>query len=259
MSLEPEILFEDEDILAINKPAGLIVHPASQQVGYGAGPDSESVSEWFVEKYPESKNVGEKLGEIERHGIVHRIDRETSGALLLAKTKKGYKVLKEQFQKREIEKIYHAFVYGIVADDRGTINFPITRSKKDFRKKFALIQSRQPIIDIDEEGEGGAREALTYFKVLKRFEEEKVTFIEAKPKTGRTHQIRVHLLAIHHPIISDRLYAPRRPRVLGFKRLALHARSLAFKDVSGQIHHITAEYPEDLREALDKVGYSVLD
>src|SRR3989344_3662498 len=115
--LKPEIIYEDEDILAVNKPAGLVVHSDGRT-------EEPSVSEWFVKKYPESKNVGEKLGEIERPGIVHRIDRETSGVLLLAKTDKGHKVLKKQFQNREIEKKYHAFVYGLVEDDRGTINLP---------------------------------------------------------------------------------------------------------------------------------------
>src|SRR3990167_5701413 len=122
-----DILYEDSDILVINKPAGLVVHSDGRT-------KEPSVSEWFVEKYPESKDVGEKMGEIERPGVVHRIDRETSGALILAKTKEGHAFLKEQFQNREIEKVYHAFVYGNLKDDRGTINLPIGKSASDFRK-----------------------------------------------------------------------------------------------------------------------------
>src|SRR3989344_2713765 len=108
--MEIEILYEDEDILVINKPAGLVVHPDGRT-------KEPSVTEWFVNKYPGSKNVGEKLGDIERPGVVHRIDRETSGILLLAKTRKGHSVLKEQFQEREIEKVYNLFVHGNVKDD----------------------------------------------------------------------------------------------------------------------------------------------
>ncbi|MFH1473233.1 MAG: RluA family pseudouridine synthase [bacterium] len=251
----PEVLFENEDIIAINKPAGLVVHPAPQQAGCGASSDGTSVSEWFVEHYPQSKNVGEPVRlssgqEIERPGIVHRIDRETSGVLLLAKTDKGHQVLKKQFQNREIEKIYHLFVYGNVKDDRGTINLPIGKSPRDFRKWSA-----------ERGAKGEMREAITYFEVLKRSPEEGVTLVEAKPKTGRTHQIRVHFRALQRPILGDKLYGPKiAPRNLGevghlFKRLALHARSLTFKDVSGEIHQITAEYPEDFQKALKTIDF----
>ena len=260
--IEPEILYEDEDVLAVNKPTGLIVHPSLSCQGgrYGAGPDRQSVSEWFAKKYPESKNVGEPVrlssGQaIERPGIVHRIDRETSGVLLLAKTSKGHAVLKKQFQNREIEKIYHAFVYGLVKDDRGKINLPIGRSSKDFRKRIVTSPQPLPFVRGGERGRGLFREALTYFEVLKRDEKDKVTFLEAKPKTGRTHQIRVHFLALHHPVVCDNLYAPNRPALLGFNRLALHARSLTFKDVFGEVHQITAEYPEDFQKALKTIGF----
>ena len=123
MNLSPNILYEDEDILVINKPAGLIVHPDGRT-------EESSVSEWLLNLYPTTKEVGESLTlangtVIERPGIVHRIDRETSGVLLLAKTNKAHQFLKEQFQDREIEKIYHTFVYGNIKDDRGTINIPI--------------------------------------------------------------------------------------------------------------------------------------
>ena len=250
--LEPEIIYEDEDILVVNKPAGLVVHSDGRT-------EEQDVSEWFANKYPQSINVGEKLGEIERPGIVHRIDRETSGVLLLAKTEKGHKVLKKQFQNREIEKKYHAFVYGLVKDNRGTINLPISRSSKDFRKWTAETRLRQGFGGRGRATRGEEREALTYFEVLKRSEEENVTFVEAKPKTGRTHQIRVHFLALHHPVVCDSLYAPSKPALLNFKRLALHARSLTFKDVSGDQHQVLAEYPEDFRQAMDKIGYNMLD
>ena len=220
----------------IDKPAGLVVHPDGRT-------KEPSVSEWFVAKYPESKNVGEPMGDIERPGIVHRIDRETSGVLILAKTKKGYEHLKAQFQNREIEKIYHLFVYGNVEDDQSTINLPIGRSASNFRKRSAERGAR-----------GEKREALTYFRVIKRADDKSVTFLEAKPKTGRTHQIRVHFKAIHHPVVCDKLYASTKECLLGFDRLALHARAITFKDVSGGQHSVLANYPEDFARAIDIMG-----
>ena len=231
-----EILYEDADIVAINKPAGLVVHPDGRT-------SESSVSEWFLNKYPGSKDVGEKMGEIERPGVVHRIDRETSGVLLLAKTPKGHAVLKEQFQKREIEKIYHLFVHGNIKDDRGTISLPIGRSVSNFKKWSAQKGAR-----------GELREAITHFEVLKRASDKSFNFIEAKPRTGRTHQIRVHFQAIHHPVVGDKLYAPKKPQLLGFERLALHARQITFKDVSGKTHSVLAEYPEDFQKALKTLG-----
>ncbi len=236
-----EILYEDEDIVAINKPSGLVAHSDGRT-------EESSVAEWFAEKYPEAKNVGEKLGKIERPGIVHRIDRETSGALLLAKTQKGFEHLKKQFQNREIEKTYHAFVHGYVKEERGTISLPIGRSASDFRKWSAGRGAR-----------GEKREAVTYFEVLKRDPEKAWSLIEAKPKTGRTHQIRVHFLAIHHPVVGDSLYAPSKPLVLGFNRLALHARKIVFQNIKGKKTAIKAPYPDDFKKALDMTGFPVLD
>ena len=239
--LSKNILYEDDDIIVINKPAGLVVHPDGRT-------QEPSVSEWFGEKYPESRDVGEKLGNIERPGVVHRIDRETSGVLLLAKTQTGYQVLKEQFQKREIEKIYHLFVYGNLKDDRGTIDLPIARSASNFRKWSAQRGAR-----------GEKRDAVTYYRVIKRSGDASSTFVEAKPKTGRTHQIRVHFKALHHPVVCDRLYAPNKPYLFGFNRLALHARQITFRDVSGGRHSVLANYPEDFEQAVDIIGQGVLD
>ena len=252
IDLSKNILYEDENILVLNKPAGLIVHPDGRIV-------EPSVSEWFAKTYPDSKDVGESIkktsGElIERAGVVHRIDRETSGVLLLAKTKRGYAVLKEQFQKREIEKIYHLFIYGNMKDDYGTINLPIGRSVSNFKKRSAQRGAR-----------GEMREAITYFQVLKRVSDppshkasegqsKSVTFMEAKPKTGRTHQIRVHFKALHHPIVCDKLYAPNKPCLLGFTRLALHSRAITFKTVNDKKVIIEAPYPEDFKQALNMLN-----
>ena len=230
-----EILYEDADIIAINKPAGLVVHSDGRT-------EEPTVSNWFVGKYPEGRDVGEKMGEIERPGIVHRIDRETSGVLLLAKTNEGYAHLKEQFQAHEIEKIYEVFLYGNLKEDHGTINLKIERSRSDFRKRIA---SRV------------GKDAVTYFRVLARGEG--ATLVEAKPKTGRTHQIRVHFKALHHPVVADKLYAPGKPALLGFERLALHAKQVSFKDIKGDKKVVVAPYPDDFKRALDSIGKAVLD
>lgn len=234
------ILYEDDDILVINKPAGLVVHPDGRT-------KESSVSEWFAAKYPDAKDVGEHIektsGEvIERAGVVHRIDRDTSGILLLAKTKEGHAHLKEQFMNREVEKVYHVFVYGNVKDDRGTINLPIGKSGGDFRKWSAQRGAT-----------GEKRDAVTYFEVLKRTEDKSATFVEAKPKTGRTHQIRVHFEAIHHPVVADKLYAKGKAPLLGFERLALHARKIGFMNLKGEKVEIEAPYPEDFQQALDNL------
>jgi len=242
IDLKENILYEDGDMLVLNKPAGLVVHPDGRTV-------EPSVSEWFASAYPDSKDVGESIektsGEIiERAGVVHRIDRDTSGILLLAKTKEGYECLKDQFQHRQVEKIYQAFVYGNIKEDRGTINLPIGRSTSNFKQWSAERGAR-----------GEKREAITYFQVLKRAKDKDWTFVEAKPKTGRTHQIRVHFKAIQHPVVSDKLYAPKNKGLLGFKRLALHARSITFNTVFGKPLTIEAPYPEDFKQALDKIAF----
>jgi len=240
--MNPEIIYEDEDIVAVNKPAGLVVHSDGRT-------EEPSLAKWFEEKYPQAKEVGEPIrlatGKvISRPGIVHRIDRETSGVLLLAKTDKGHEVLKKQFQNRKIEKAYHVFVYGLVKDDRGTINLPIGRSSGDFRKWTAERGTR-----------GLLREAVTFFEVLKRDEKDKITFLEVKPKTGRTHQIRVHLRAVHHPVVADPLYAPKKSDPLGFERLALHARSIRFLNTEKEEVVLKAPYPDDFKQALEKIGF----
>lgn len=238
MDLTDRILYEDADILAIDKPAGLIVHPDGRT-------QEPSVTEWLSQARPESRGVGENMktpegDDIERPGVVHRIDRETSGILLLAKTQRGYDCLKKQFQDREIEKAYHAFVYGRIKDEFGTIKFSIGRSLFDFRRWTAGRHKR-----------GEEREALTYYKVLKATDG--YTFVEAKPKTGRTHQIRVHFQAIHHPVVCDKLYAPKKPGLLGFERLALHARAIKFKDCEGKEVSLEAPYPADFKKALESL------
>ena len=133
-------------------------------------------------------------------------------------------------------------------EDRGTINLSITRSTGDFRKWSA-----------QRGGRGEKREAITYFEVLKRSVDLGATLVEAKPRTGRTHQIRVHFQALHHPVVADSLYAAGKPKLLGFERTALHAKKLIFTNVSGEKVTVEAPYPEDFKRAMDMVGLGVLD
>ena len=242
------ILYEDKDVVVINKPAGLIVHPDGHF--NGKKKKEKTLVDWILKKYPKIKNVGEPIllddgTKILRPGIVHRIDRDTTGALIIAKNKESFEFLKKQFKDRDVHKVYQAFVYGDLKDERGMIDRPIGRSINDFRKWTAQRGVR-----------GEMREATTYFKVLGK--KDNITFVEAIPKTGRTHQIRVHFTAINHPIVQDKLYATdfylSKKQQLGFKRTALHARELEINLPSGKLLKIVAPYPEDFEEAVKKIS-----
>lgn len=252
------ILYEDSACLVINKPAGVVVHPD----GKSEGP---FLTDWILAKYPKVKGVGEPTeikdgGVIDRPGIVHRLDKDTSGGLLIAKTQPAYEALKKQFQDRTIKKKYLAFIYGKLNDPYGIIDLPIGRSPRDFREYSAGRGAR-----------GIMREAVTHYVVLASRNdatnndgrnkspeiESNCTFIEAEPKTGRTHQIRVHFKAIQHPIVGDALYAPNKPLFYGFKRMALHAYTLSFTspaDPSSKQISITAPLPEDFKFAMKEMG-----
>lgn len=238
--MPPQILKEEKDYIIINKPAGLMVH--------GDGRSTEkTLCDFLLEKFPEIAGVGEPLKisdevKIDRPGIVHRLDRETSGAMIIARTKEGFEYLKHEFQERRVHKTYHTFVYGNIREESGAIDSPIGRSKTDFRQWSAGKTAR-----------GEMRDAVTEFTVLKRAEDKTVTFVEARPKTGRTHQIRVHFKSIFHPVVADSLYAPGREKMLGFERLALHARAVEFSDLSGKTVTYEAEYPEDFARAVEEM------
>ena len=229
-----KILYEDKDILAIDKPSGLMVHADGRS-------KEETVADWFAKEYPKSKKVGEPMGEIARPGIVHRLDKETSGVLLLAKTQKAHEFLKKQFQEREVKKTYVAIISGFIKEDHGVINKPIGRSPSDFRRRLAGRGAR-----------GELREAVTEFNVLKRFEDkgEKFSYIEVNPKTGRTHQIRVHMKYFSHPVACDKLYAPDNTCPKNISRLALHAKSIEFKNLKGESIKVESPLPADFKKAL---------
>lgn len=248
-----EIIYEDQFIVAINKPAGVSVHPDGKVTEY-------TVCDFILENYPELKDVGEPLvvehkGEkisIPRPGIVHRLDKDTTGVLLIAKTQETFLFLKDQFQNHEIKKTYHACVYGNPKETEGIIDQPIGRSKDGIRKWATGKNVR-----------GTLREAKTLYKVLSVYggelgkgstEEGVFSYILCNPLSGRTHQIRVHLKHINHPIIGDSLYASKRPLGLGFERLALHAQAISFKTPDGILRVVEASYPSDFINARIAMG-----
>lgn len=233
------IIYEDADIIVIDKPSGVMTH------GDGRN-EEETVSDWFAASYPQSAGVGEtqRLSdgtELARPGIVHRLDRETSGVLVLAKTPAAHAFLKSSFQNREAKKTYLAFVHGVPKEKKGTIDFDIGRSRKDFR-----LRSAQP------KAKGTLREALTRYEVVAADATGKHALMKVMPETGRTHQIRVHLKAIHHPIVGDSLYASGRPADLGFSRLGLHAHVLDIPLPSGGRKEFRSPLPPELAEALSR-------
>lgn len=246
--MTPEIIKETPDYIVINKPAGLMVHADGRS-------DEKTLCDFLDEKYPEISNshVGEsmKVGdgkEIFRPGIVHRLDRDTSGVMVVARTARGFEYLKKLFQDRQIKKTYHAFVYGNIKNDEGVIDAPIGRSKKDFRQWFATIfQSKST----DRVQGNKTRDAVTEYSVLRRAEDKSVTFVEARPLTGRTHQIRVHFKAMNNPLVADSLYASGRGNALGFDRVALHAKSISFVDLNGESVSYEAPYPKDFAAAVE--------
>ncbi len=242
-----KILYEDANILAIEKPSGISVH--------GDGRSKEkTIADWILENYPKLKTVGEKpqkneeknegpiFVNIPRPGIVHRLDNGTSGVMLVAKNQKAYLHLKSQFQNREIKKTYVAIVNGSLKNERGVINKPIGRSPKDFRRYSAGRGARGEMV-----------EAITRYKVVKRFEDSKgnkFTALEVFPKTGRTHQIRVHMKYLNHPVACDPLYNPDVACPQGFKRMGLHAKQIELIGLNGKILKIESPLPKEFKEVL---------
>jgi 23S rRNA pseudouridine1911/1915/1917 synthase len=254
----PEILYEDDFVFVFNKPAGLLVHPDGRT-------KEVTLSDMLAKRYPELVAVGEPqkvksdtdesddidvtpsdIALIARPGIVHRLDADTTGVLIVAKTQESFLHLKQQFLDHTVTKVYHAFVYGHPKKEFGTIEAAIGRSGKDFRAYSAQRGAR-----------GEKKDAITMFRVLNRFMDEdlgdewkRFSFMELRPKTGRTHQLRVHMKYMHHPIVSDPLYAKEAPQELGFTRTALHARSIRFTTPDGVVQTVEAPYPTDFAQAL---------
>lgn len=246
-TLQPTVIYEDDSVLVVDKPYGMLVHE-----DWHSGEEGTLV-EWFLSRVPEAKGVGEETTKpdgtpLERSGVVHRLDRETSGVMILAKTKEAHVFLKAQFHDRKVKKEYRAFVYGRIHDKWGTINRPIGRSAKDFKKRSA-----------ERGAKGTMRDAVTYLERIGvgEYNEEPFSYLKLMPQTGRTHQLRVHLRAIDRPIVADPLYGERQMATsnnLGLKRLALHAHVLELVLPHGQTERFIAPLPLEFEQAAERIA-----
>jgi 23S rRNA pseudouridine1911/1915/1917 synthase len=236
-----EIISENKDFLVVNKPAGVLTHPTPN-----ASVTNEALSDILVKKYPEIKKVGDnkKL----RPGIVHRLDKEASGLLVVARTQKMFNHLKLQFKNREVKKEYLVLVHGKVNKDCDIINFPIARTKNS--DKMASIPQTKYGRSHDE-----GKEAMTEFDVEKRFANS--TLLRVKIHTGRTHQIRVHLLAYNHPVVGDPLYFQKKQRRKFEEkcgRLFLHCVKLGFVELDEKKQIFEVNLPERLVNFLNTLN-----
>ncbi len=251
---ELEVLYSDEDLIVVNKPPGMAVHE-------GVHISEPTVADFLLQKFPEIIDVGDcteketrQKGIPYRPGIVHRLDKNTSGVMVAARNQKSFEALKKLFQDRAVEKQYWAICCGALREERGTISLPIGRMVSNPLKRGAL-QGKAKI--------RGARDAETHYRVIRGGE--KYTLVEVTPKTGRMHQIRVHLVAIGHPIACDVLYGGKKvccPADMGLfsrgeahsvGRQLLHAHSLSFSFPEGRKLRFEADPPEDFRIALEQI------
>ncbi|MEK7608194.1 MAG: RluA family pseudouridine synthase [Patescibacteria group bacterium] len=231
--IEPRVVYESKNIIAVFKPSGYLVH-ALPHTRKSTAP---ILVEWLLKKYPEIRNIGDEPKI--RPGIVHRLDRETSGVMLVARTSEAFSRLKAAFQSHEIKKTYIAFARGDIREERGIINDPISLKPGTTRRTI--------------HGGKMTKEAVTNYVVLKRFltDSGKYIFLALHPETGRTHQLRVHLASIGTPIVGDSMYGKRSEEKA---RLMLHALSLEFEESPGNRIKIVAEPGEDFAEELVRLG-----
>jgi 23S rRNA pseudouridine1911/1915/1917 synthase len=224
VDLKLDIIYEDDDLLVINKPQGLVVHPASSY-------KEPTLVHGLLHQVDELSSINGII----RPGIVHRIDKDTSGLLVVAKNDETHRKLSEDLSKHEISRVYIALVYGVITENEGTINAPIARHPKN-RLKMAVLPD--------------GKAAITHFKVLERYG--KHTLIECRLETGRTHQIRVHMQFIHHPILGDPIYGPK--DIVGDEGQFLHAQELTFFHPQKKEHMtFTAPMPESFKLMIEKL------
>ena len=225
--VEFDVVYSDEHVIVVNKPAGLIVHP-------GAGRPDKTLVNGLLARFPDIDGVGQDG----RPGIVHRLDGETSGLLVVARTSDAYDVLTAAMAEHAVERVYAAVVSGIVADDRGVVDAPIGRSTQR-RTRMAVLAD--------------GRDARTHYEVRDRsYDPPAVSYLRCQLETGRTHQIRVHLSAIGHPVLGDPTYGNRTSKD-GFSRVALHAERLGFEHpISHEAMAFEAPIPADLTELLER-------
>lgn len=222
------VVFEDDQLIVVNKQDGLVVHP-------GAGTPDGTLANGLLARYPELATVGQP----DRPGIVHRLDRGTTGLLVVARTPQTYDALVQALSEREITREYDAVVWGHVEHERGVVDAAIARSQKH-RTRMAVSSDGRP--------------ARTHYEVIDRSrDEQELSLVRCRLETGRTHQIRVHMQAIGHAIVGDETYGGRRD-ALSFGRPALHAARLAFDHpVTGELLQFDAERPEDMTTLIAEV------
>ncbi len=225
------ILYEDNDILVLNKPSGIAVHPAP-------GVDGATLADELIVERPQLKGVGEDEN---RPGIVHRLDKDVSGVMVIAKTQEAYTFLKQQFLDRTLEKEYVALVHGKLPKETDTIRVNIGRSAR---------KARMAARPTSQEG----REAITHYEILERFRN--FDLIRVKIETGRTHQIRASFHFIGHPIAGDELYFVKRFKIFAIGRPFLHARSLTLNLLNGERRTFSAPLPEELTQAIKKIAHT---
>ena len=237
VELPLDILYEDNDVLIINKAKGMVVHPA-------AGHTDDTLVNAIL------FHCGDSLSGIngeKRPGIVHRIDKDTTGALIICKNDHAHISLAEQIKAHTVHRIYKGIVYGNMKEDKGTVDLPLERDRKD-RKRMAIARD-----------ENSGRHAVTHYRVLKRFKD--YTYMKFSLETGRTHQIRVHMSHIGHPLLGDEVYGPK--KVKGFAKglmgQTLHAETIGFIHPStGEYMEFTAPLPEYFEELLKKLSNTAM-
>ncbi len=231
------IIQKDKDFLVVEKPVGLLVHSTAHQ-------KDNTLADWLLEYYPEIKGVGDK----NRPGVVHRLDKDVSGLMVIAKNQKMYECLVQQFLKNKVRKEYFALVYGRPSQEKGIIELPIGFTRKG---KLVAIKSQKDVKT--------KKSAITEYEIVKNFSIFNFQFslLKVRPFTGRTHQIRLHLKSVGCPIVGDSRPAPvflinqsssYSPRVF------LHAFYLGFYDLNGQWREFKSELPRDFKEVLVKIG-----
>lgn len=235
------IIHEDKDYLVVEKPAGLIVHPTE------AG-EKVTLASWIVSKYPEVAQVGDS--EV-RPGIVHRLDKDASGVLIVARTQKMFDHLKAQFKNRSVEKTYIVLVYGVTPAEHGTIDFIIDRGKEG--RMIARPSTTMTLRNVREDRSG--KDALTEFDVLKKFA--RYTLLSVRLHTGRMHQIRVHMHAYNHPVVGDTLYEHKRnvkKNNIPLNRLFLHSSKLCFTSLEDNRVCYECPLPDELTTYLAQLS-----
>ena len=234
MNISLDIVYEDEDVVVLNKQAGISVHPSENE-------PAGTLVDVLLARYPELKNVGE---DPIRPGIVHRLDKDTSGLLVVAKNQKAFEFLKKEWQGGQVIKKYLTLVWGCPKES-GEIISELARSPKDFRRRIVVNPGKNKDKKIT------GKLAVTEYKVVKKFKD--FSLVEVHPKTGRMHQIRVHMASIGHPVAGDKIYGGKEKNPEGLTRQFLHAFYLSFSLPNGKKLALQADLPEDLRTFLTKL------